>query len=76
MANAASHYVLSKADTEAVKEAKRIAREGNCFVYEGHDNDGPVWILYRKGKPLNVFISRSKSATGILATTKRATNCK
>lgn len=74
--NAASFYVLSAEDTKLIKEAKKLAYDGNCFIYEGHDSGGVFWCLYRKGKPLNVLISRSKSPTGILGATKRATNCK
>lgn len=50
-----------------ISEAKSLARQHGCFVFE----KGGVCYLYREAQPKNVYVGKHKTAEGILKLTKK-----
>jgi len=57
-------------DLAKFKQAKFIAKEGNCFIVD----KGKEYLLYRIGAVKNTFIGKRTTCDGILDLVKKATN--
>lgn len=69
--------VARYSDATKLRQAKFLAREGNCFVVEKNEAFGngcnkPIWILYRRGEPRNVLVGKRSSIDGLLAMVTKA----
>lgn len=65
--------VSQYSDFQKFNDAKRIAKDGNCFITELKEHGTTVlYRLYRKGEVKNFFLGERKTVQALLSLVKKA----